>query len=118
MLYYLVVAIHILVCVVLILVVLLQRGRGADLAVFGGGATQTAFGTRSAATFLTKATAACAIIFMVTSMALAIWRAQGPGASVLEQSPAAPAPAVPESTHPAPTSEPPPAPPAEQPQDQ
>jgi preprotein translocase subunit SecG len=114
-LYYMVVGVHILVCIILILVVLLQRGRGADLAVFGGGATQTAFGTRSAATFLTKATAACALIFMVTSMVLAIWRAQGP-TSVLEQSGAATAPAAPAQPAPNPPPEPEQNPPAPAPQ--
>ncbi|HEY2931457.1 MAG TPA: preprotein translocase subunit SecG [Acidobacteriota bacterium] len=73
MLFYLFLALHIMVSVVLIGVVLLQSGKGADLAgAFGGGGSQTAFGSRGAATFLSKMTTACAIIFMVTSLALAI----------------------------------------------
>ena len=53
---YLLYAIHVLVCVFLILVVLLQQGKGADLSVFGGGSTQTAFGARGATTLLHKLT--------------------------------------------------------------
>jgi preprotein translocase subunit SecG len=64
---------HVIVCVFLILVVLLQQGKGADWAgAFGGGGTQTAFGARGAGTILSKATTAAAIIFMVTSLALTI----------------------------------------------
>jgi len=66
-------AIHIFVSFVLILVVLLQTGKRADLAgAFGGGGSQTALGTRGVATFLSKMTTASAIIFMLTSLALAI----------------------------------------------
>jgi preprotein translocase subunit SecG len=62
---------HILVCLTLILIVLLQAGKGADIgAAFGAGSSQTMFGSRGAATFLQKATAAAAITFMLTSMAL------------------------------------------------
>ena len=64
---------HVIVSMILILVVLLQTGKRADLAgAFGGGGSQTAFGTRGAATFLSKATTVSAVIFMVTSLALAI----------------------------------------------
>jgi len=73
MLFYLILALHIVVSVVLIGVVLLQSGKGADLAgAFGGGGSQTAFGSRGAATFLSKMTTICAVLFMVTSLALAI----------------------------------------------
>ncbi|MCZ6784571.1 MAG: preprotein translocase subunit SecG [Proteobacteria bacterium] len=62
---------HVMVCVVLILVVLLQRGKGADMgAMLGGGSSQTVFGSRGAGNFLTKVTAGCAVIFMVTSLTL------------------------------------------------
>ena len=58
----LLVILHIIVCFVLILVVLLQTGKGADLAgAFGGGGSQTALGSRGAATFLSKATTASAV---------------------------------------------------------
>ena len=64
---------HIIVSVFLVLVVLLQTGKRADLAgAFGGGGSQTAFGARGAATVLTKATTAAAVAFMVTSLALSI----------------------------------------------
>ena len=65
-------AIHILVCVFLILVVLLQQGKGADLSVFGGGSTQTAFGARSATTLLHKLTVASFVIFIVTTISIAL----------------------------------------------
>ncbi len=62
---------HLLVAGVLILVVLLQSGKGADIgAAFGGGSSQTVFGGRGASTFLSKLTSACAIIFMLTSLGL------------------------------------------------
>ena len=64
--------IHIIVCVVLIMVVLLQTGKGADMgAAFGGGSSQSLFGSTGASTFLSKATTVSAIIFMITSLALA-----------------------------------------------
>lgn len=73
MFYYAVVALHIIVCVILVLVVLLQSGKGADLAgAFGGGATQTAFGSRGPASFLSRMTTVAAIIFMVTSIGLSM----------------------------------------------
>ncbi len=64
--------IHVMVCVALILIVLLQTGKGADMgAAFGGGSSQTLFGSTGASTFLTKATTVAAIVFMVTSLTLA-----------------------------------------------
>src|SRR5437899_7552268 len=64
----LLVILHVIVCLILIMVVLLQSGKAADLAgAFGGGGSQTALGSRGAATFLTKATTASAMIFMLTS---------------------------------------------------
>jgi len=69
------VVIHVFVCIFLIAVVLLQRGRGAEIgAVFGGGASTTVFGSRGAGNFLTKLTTASAVIFMITSLALSyLW---------------------------------------------
>jgi len=69
------VIVHVIVCIVLIAVVLLQRGKGAEIgAVFGGGASSTVFGSRGAGNFLTKLTTASAIIFMATSMSLSyVW---------------------------------------------
>ncbi len=68
----LIVVIHVIVCIALIMIVLLQTGKGADMgAAFGGGASQTLFGTTGASTFLSKATTAAAIVFMLTSLILA-----------------------------------------------
>jgi preprotein translocase subunit SecG len=64
--------VHILVCIALIMIVLLQTGKGADMgAAFGGGSSQTLFGSTGASTFLSKATTAAAVIFMLTSLGLA-----------------------------------------------
>src|SRR3954451_5287674 len=79
--------IHIVVCVFLVIVVLLQSGKAADLAgAFGGMGSQTAFGPRGAATVLSKATTIAAGLFMVTSLTLAITatRNAGSGRSVLD----------------------------------
>ena len=108
------VTLHILVCFLLIFVIMLQSGSAADLAgAFGGAGSQTAFGPRGAATFLTKATTWCAIVFMMSSVALSLKRAPtevGSG-SVLEQTmPSAPAqskPAAPPAKTPAPVPQPP-----------
>jgi preprotein translocase subunit SecG len=73
LLYYSIVTLHVIVCFILVLVVLLQSGKGADLAgAFGGGATQTAFGSRGPASFLSKMTTVAAVLFMVTSISLSI----------------------------------------------
>jgi preprotein translocase subunit SecG len=80
--------IHILVCVFLVIVVLLQSGKAADLAgAFGGMGSQTAFGPRGAATVLSKATTIAAGLFMVTSLTLSILatRNAGTSSSVLER---------------------------------
>ena len=69
---------HVIVCVFMIAVILLQRGKGAEIgAVFGGGGGGTMFGSRGAGNFLTKLTTASAIIFMVTSVTLSYLRAGG-----------------------------------------
>jgi preprotein translocase subunit SecG len=118
--YYLVVTIHVLACLFLIGVVLLQQGKSQDLAsAFGGGGTQTAFGPRGSANVLSRATTILAGLFMVTSLALSMLRphqssildrvngpSPAPAASVAVPaakggSPAANAPAVPASAGPA-----------------
>ncbi len=86
--YYLVVAIHVVVCLFLIIVILLQSGKAADLAgAFGGMGSQTAFGPRGSATLLSKATTISAIVFMCTSFALSILATRNAGATatVLER---------------------------------
>jgi preprotein translocase subunit SecG len=85
----LLIIIHIIVSVALIMIVLLQTGKGADMgAAFGGGSSQTLFGSTGASTFLSKATTAAAIIFMVTSLGLAYLSSHRTGASVVTGSPA------------------------------
>src|SRR5215468_12303988 len=96
MLYFLLWFVHIVVCLFLIVVVLLQSGKAADLAgAFGGMGSQTAFGPRGSATLLSKATTISAILFMFTSLSLSIMatRSAGLGTTVLETAPARTAPA-------------------------
>ena len=77
---------HVIVCVFLIFVVLLQQGNAADWSgAFGGGGSQTAFGARGASTLLTKATTAAAVIFMITSLALTSLISQPGGNSVIRK---------------------------------
>lgn len=72
--------IHVLVCIFLIAVILLQQGKSADLAgAFGGQGSQTAFGPRGAANILTKLTAWGAVIFMLTSIGLTVLIQRGGG---------------------------------------
>jgi len=82
MLYGFILTVHVLVCFVLIAVILLQAGRGGGVADAFGGTAQSILGTRGAA-FLTKATTTCAILFMLTSIGLAILSAQK-GRSLME----------------------------------
>lgn len=101
------VTLHILVCLLLIFVIMLQSGSAADLAgAFGGAGSQTAFGPRGAATFLTKATTWCAIVFMMSSLALSLKRAPNTavGSSILEQT----MPSAASKPAPAPVKTPPP----------
>src|SRR5436309_8338146 len=109
MVYTLLWIVHVLVCLFLIIVVLLQSGKAADLAgAFGGMGSQTAFGPRGSATLLSKATTISAILFMVTSLSLSILatRNAGLGTSVLESSPKT---AAPVKSAPVPAQVPPPA---------
>src|SRR5881409_1460499 len=98
MAYTLLTIVHILVCLFLIVVVLLQSGKAADLAgAFGGMGSQTAFGPRGSATLLSKATTGSAILFMVTSLSLSIMatRQTGVGSTILDKHPG---PAKPNTT--------------------
>jgi len=92
MIYGVLVGIHILICVFLVIVVLLQSGKAADLAgAFGGMGSQTAFGPRGSASILSKATEIAAGLFMVTSLTLAIMASRGTtstGSTVLDNAPA------------------------------
>jgi len=88
MLYYLVTALYILVCFTMMLVVYLQQGKGGDIAsAFGGASSQAAFGARSGATVLSRATWVCAAIFVFGALALGILGKQGPGSVVGGRSP-------------------------------
>ena len=101
--YYSIILVHILACIFLIGVVLLQQGKSQDLAsAFGGGGTQTAFGPRGSANVLSRATTVLAFMFMVTSLALSILRprpstildtVKAPAAAPTPAGSAAPAPA-------------------------
>ena len=83
-LFYLIVVLHVIACLFLIGVVLLQQGKGQDLAsAFGGGGTQTAFGPRGSANVLSRATTILAGLFMVTSLALTVLKPGG--GSVLDR---------------------------------
>ena len=115
---------HVILCFLLILVVLLQSGKAADLAgAFGGAGSQTAFGPRGAATFLSKSTTWCAVMFMLTSFAVVVRQERQGGPvdkSVFQNVPAKqePAPSQPAPTTPAPPQQTPPpvqqTPPAQQ----
>jgi preprotein translocase subunit SecG len=112
-LYFLIMFVHILACLFLIAVVLLQQGKGQDLAsAFGGGGTQTAFGPRGSATVLSRATTILAAVFMITSLTLSLLRPTRAG--VLEQVPGVAATPTPAASA-APTVAPPPPAPASTP---
>src|SRR5216683_2474079 len=105
-------------CLFLIIVVLLQSGKAADIAgAFGGAGSQTAFGPRGAATVLSRATTWCAVMFMVCALALVLHtdKSVEQGGSVLQQvsKPAPkPAPATPQTTMPQPNTSQPSVPPS------
>ncbi len=109
----LIVVVHIIVCLALIMTVLLQTGKGADMgAVFGGAGSQTIFGSTGGATFLGKLTAGAAVIFMLTSLTLAYMskssdksvvsdiKTTAPQSSETIPAPAAPVPDADQSTPP------------------
>jgi preprotein translocase subunit SecG len=82
----LIIIIHIIVALALILIVLLQTGKGADMgAAFGGGASQTLFGGAGASTFLSRLTTIAAIVFMLTSLGLAYFSSHRGTKSVMSQ---------------------------------
>jgi len=79
-------ALHVVVCIFLVAVVLLQRGKGAQVgAVFGGGGGATMFGGRGAGNFLTKLTTGAAIVYMVTSLSLSYLGITGEGERLFEE---------------------------------
>lgn len=98
--------VHVLSCIFLILVVLLQTGKGAEMGAVFGGSSSTVFGSSGAGTFLTRLTTATAIVFMLTSLSLTYFSARRNTATVFDSAPAASAPeaapAAPEAGAPAP----------------
>jgi len=85
-----VIVIHIIVCIALIMIVLLQTGKGADMgAAFGGGSSNTLFGATGASTFLSKLTTVAAVAFMLTSLILAYMATNRRSSSILMDQPAA-----------------------------
>ncbi len=96
---YLLYTLHIIICIFLILVVLLQQGKGADLSVFGGGTTMAAFGARSATNLLHKMTVGGFVAFIVTTLGIAYLKGHVEGSSVMKA--AAPAPVSAPATTPA-----------------
>jgi preprotein translocase subunit SecG len=98
-----IILVHISVCVALILIVLLQRGKGSDIGAAFGGSSQAIFGSRGATTFLHKVTAAIAIIFMLTSLGLAFLFGRGATTSIMRGVSETEAPAAQETQSPAPT---------------
>ena len=95
MLYYFVVTLYVLVCGLLIITILLQQGKGGDIAqAFGGGSSQAVFGARSGATLLTRATAVLAALFVIGALTLTVWGTRGPSSVVGGIDGPAPAPSA------------------------
>jgi len=114
--YILLVILHVLVCLALIGIVLLQQGKGAEMGAAFGGSSQTLFGSSGATTFLGKLTAAAAAVFMLTSLGLTYRATTRYKSSIMPDRPAASAPAEPAEGAPsAPSSLPPSEQPAEPP---
>ena len=83
MIYYAIITGYVVICVLLIITILLQQGKGGDIAnAFGGGSSQAVFGARSGATLLTRATAVLAALFVIGAITLTIWGQRGPGSVV------------------------------------
>ncbi len=76
--------IHIAACLLMVLIILLQQGKGADIGAAFGGGSHTLFGGRGATSFLAKVTISCAVVFMFTSMSLAIAAKNRASSSVID----------------------------------
>ena len=101
--YTIITIVHVLACIFLVLVVLLQTGKGADMGAVFGGSSSTVFGSSGAGTFLTRLTTATAIVFMLTSLSLTYFSARRNAATVFDTAPAASsAPEAPAPAEPAP----------------
>jgi len=88
----LVTVIHVLVCIGLILVVLLQTGKGAEVGAVFGGSSATIFGSSGAGNFLSRLTTGMAIVFMITSLTLGYFAGRKPSETIFDKRPAATAP--------------------------
>jgi preprotein translocase subunit SecG len=89
-----IIVVHILVCIALIMIVLLQAGKGAEMGAAFGGASQTIFGSAGAMGFLSKLTTVAAVIFMITSLLLTFSSSRR-GSTIMKEGPAPAAPAAP-----------------------
>jgi preprotein translocase subunit SecG len=117
MLYGVFVTLYVLICFLLLVVVLLQQGKGGDIAsAFGGASSQTAFGARAGATVLTRATTILGTLFMLGALGLTIFNQGGRGSVIgnvpTPQTPASTAPPLPNAPPPTTTTAPPSTPPA------
>ena len=88
-------SVHVLTCLFLVMVVLLQQGSGADLSVFGGGGTMTAFGARGATSLLHKLTVSAFVLFIVTTLSIGVLQTTSGGGSVMGDAPTEAAATVP-----------------------
>ena len=75
---------HVVVCIALVMIVLLQKGKGASMGAAFGGSSQTVFGSTGATPFLSKITVATAVIFMFTSLGLALLMGRGVSSSLMK----------------------------------
>jgi preprotein translocase subunit SecG len=105
MLYYVATTLYVLSCLMLLLTVLLQQGKGGDMAsAFGGGGSQTAFGARAGATVLTRATTVLGVLFMLGAILIGVMGKQGGSGSIMSGvSGPAPTQTTPAPQTPAPT---------------
>jgi preprotein translocase subunit SecG len=109
MLYYLIVTLYVITCGLLIITILLQQGKGGDIAnAFGGGSSQAVFGARSGATLLTRATSVLAALFVIFALTLTVLGTRGPSSVVggVEGPPPAPVVPTPANATPAPPAAP------------
>ncbi len=102
--------IHVLACLFLIVIVLLQTGKGAEMGAVFGGSSSTVFGSSGAGNFLTRVTTGVAVLFMCTSLGLTYFSARQGTATIFDDAPAASAPAQPAAPAEAPAPEAPAAP--------
>jgi preprotein translocase subunit SecG len=83
--YSMILSVHVVVCVAMTIVVLLQQGKGADIGAVFGGSSQTVFGSSGAGNFLTRVTAGLAVVFFLTSISLAYFSNARVGGSIFDK---------------------------------